>query len=494
MIPATGSGAVRPVVPAGPGPSVTGGGTIAVETDGMLVAAQRLAETEHGLDGIAARTAVCVALATGAVRRQHAETALTLVRRARARTGAVSSGLRTASLRYGMVEHGVLDAERGLAALVAAAMGTTMRAATMMFGPFGAVFVAGGAVEVAGALVVVRTLQRTAETGRFAPQSDPVLLRALALVLASLDDGVRGALLIEGPQHVVGDDPAGPFGTEQVGALLAALLLHPAGAPLTVTRTEDRAVRSPRRLVDLADRIPDGHEPGGQIRVERYGGADARRWVVYIGGTVTFARDSGDEPFDLASDVLGVAHRPTDSERAVLQAMADAGVAKGEPVLLVGHSQGALNAVRVAADGGYEVGGVVQLGGPTGQIALPADVPVLAVEHDEDLVAVLGGTAASGAEGLRRLVIRRSLPDGGFGVPTSPGTAAFPAHDLGAYRRTLAAAEAAGDERVGAFTRRIGPFLDGSEGTTTRWRARRAPVSASRAPTADGGSAPRPSR
>lgn len=485
----------RAAVPAGPG--VTGGGTIAVETDAMVVAAQRLAQTEHGIDGIAARTAVCAGLATGALRRQHAETALVLLRRARSRAATVGGALRTASIRYGMVEHGVLDAERGLAALAAAVLGTTMRISSIVLGPFGAVLVAAGAADVAGGLIALRTLQRTVETGRFAPQSDPVLLRALALVLASLDDGVRGALLMEGPEDLVGNDPAGPFGIEQVGALLAALLLHPAGAPLTVTRTSQRDVRSPRRLVDLADRIPDGHEPGGQIRLERYDGEGGRRWIVYIGGTVTFARDSGDEPFDLASDVLGVAHRPTDSERAVLQAMATAGVGRGEPVLLVGHSQGALNAVRVAQDGGYEVGGVVQLGGPTGQIPLPADVPVLAVEHDEDLVPVLGGTAASGAEGLRRLVVRRTLPDGGFGVRTSPSTAAFPAHDLGAYRRTLEAVEASGDDRVEAFTRRIGPFLDGREGTTTRWRARRvvpAPVSATRGPTADGGSAPRPTR
>ena len=235
----------------------------------------------------------------------------------------------------------------------------------------------------------------------------------------------------------------------------------------------------------LADRLPDGREAGGQIRIEQYNGANGPEWIVYIAGTVTFARDSGAEPFDLASDVLGVAHRPTDSERAVLQAMREAGVGTEDPVLLVGHSQGALNAVRVAQDGGYRVGGVVQFGGPTGQITLPDDIPVLAVEHDEDLVPVLGGTAASGASGLRRLVVRRSLPDGGFGVATSAATASFPAHDLAAYRRTIAAAEASGDDRVLAFSRSIGPFLDGRQGTSTRWRARR--VSPGSGRTADGG-------
>lgn len=476
----------------GTGPAVSGGGTIAVETDAMVRAAQRLADTEAELGRIMSRTGACVAVLAGGTRRQHAEEALTLLQRAQAQAQTVSVALHVAGLRYGTVEHAVLDGQRGLAAALAAVTGATIRLAATLTGPAGALLVAGGTVGLAEAFVLARIAVRTAETGRFAPQSDPVLLRALALVLSSLDDGVRGALLMESPADLVRDDPSAAFGTEQVGALLAALLLRPAGSPLTLTRTTTRDVRGPTRLVDLLDRIPDGHEPGGQIRIERYDGAGGPRWIVFIGGTVTFARDSGDEPFDLASDVLGVAHRTSDSERAVLQAMQDAGVERDEPVLLVGHSQGALNAVRVAQDGGYRVGGVVQVGGPTGQIVLPDDVPVLAVEHDEDLVAALGGTAASGAAGLRRLVVRRSLPDGGFGVRTATATADFPAHDLGAYRRTLAAAEAADDARVTAFTRRIGPFLDADHGVSTRWRARR--VSATGAPTADGGSAPRSNR
>jgi hypothetical protein len=129
---------------------------------------------------------------------------------------------------------------------------------------------------------------------------------------------------------------------------------------------------------------------------------------------------------------------------------------------------------------------------------LPADVPVLALEHDQDLVPVLGGTVATGSAGLRRLVIRRSLPDDGYGVPVSPATRRFPAHDLANYRRTLALAEASGDPRLAAFERRIAPFVDGtSPGTVTRWTARRAEpraVSAGRAPTGAGAADRRSSR
>lgn len=474
------------------GPSVGGGGSIAVETAEMVQAAHRLAMAQEAIAGVTSRTALCVGGMAASERRSRAETALALLRRADGQAAVAADGLRIAAARYGSVEHAILDVQRDIAAGLAAFTGGMMRSLEQQIGPGGMLLTAAGVLGGVGVLVEIRILQRWVQTGRLAPQADPVLLRALQLVLSSLDDGVRGAQLTEQPKDLLTDDPAAPYGLESTATLLAALFLHRAGAPMTVARTTRREVTSPRSLASLVDRLPIGQEAAGQVRIERYDGADGPRSIVYIAGTVTFDRDSGDEPFDLASDVLGVAHRPSDSESAVLEAMRSAGIGPDEPVLLVGHSQGALDAVRVAQDGGYRVGGVVQFGGPTGQITLPADVPVLSVEHDEDLVPVLGGTAASGAAGLRRVVVRRSLPDGGFGVATSPATADFPAHDQEAYRRTIAAAEASGDDRVLAFTTSIAPFLDGGQGTATRWRARRViPVPS---PTAGAGPAPRPSR
>jgi hypothetical protein len=474
------------------GPGVAGGGSIAVETDAMLRAAATLAEAGDLLAALERRAAACAVALPPSRRRTAVEEATERLRLARHESGTAADGLRIAAARYGLVEQAVRAGQERVAADAAATIGAAMTLSLPLLGPVGPVLVAGGVLEVAALLVALRTVQRAAVTGRIAPQADPVLIRALGLVLASLDDGVRGALLQQPPGAAPPQDAAAPAGLEPIAAALAALLLRPAGAPLAVTPTRTTRTRGPGGLAALADRIPAGGEEGGQIRIERYEGAGGTRWIVYVAGTVTFARDSGDEPFDLASDVLGVAHRPADSERAVLQAMAAAGIGRDEPVLLVGHSQGALDAVRVAEDGGYRVGGVVGFGGPTGRIVLPEDVPVLAVEHDEDLVPVLGGTAAGGAAGLRRVVVRRSLPDGGFGPTTSPATAAFPAHDLGAYRRTTAAAEASGDERVRTFRAETAPFLDAGEGTATRYRARR--VSPGPAPTGAAAPAPRRTR
>lgn len=463
----------RPAPDVQPAVRISGGVSIGVDTAVLGPAAQQLAAASDALSRVAFRASTVQLLTSSAPRRAHLDDALLLMRRAEAQAEAAADGLRIAADRYGMTERAVLDGQRAAAAAAASVAVPTALLAPVLLGPIGSISLAADVAMVVGYGVLARMVQQYVETGRFAPQSDPVLIRAIALTLASLDDVARGALLQERPEDLVADDPAGRFGSESVAALLAAVFLTPAGGPLTVTSTTRRPTISPQSLTALADRLPDGKQPTGQVRIERYDGAEGRRWIVYIAGTVTFAPDSGAEPFDLASNLLGVAHEQSDSERAVLQAMKDAGIGPEEPVLLVGHSQGALNAVRVAQDGGYQVGGVVELGGPTGQITLPADVPVLAVEHDEDLVPALGGVAAGGAAGLNRLVVTRSLPNGGAGAVTSAATKHFPAHDLGAYRQTLAMAEASDDARVALFREQLSPFLTAGPGTATRYHAAR---------------------
>jgi hypothetical protein len=117
----------------------------------------------------------------------------------------------------------------------------------------------------------------------------------------------------------------------------------------------------------------------------------------------------------------------------------------------------------------------VTLGGPTGQLVVPDDVPELSVEHDEDVVPALGGLAAAGPGGLHRLVVRRSLYRGGPppGPPLVPFAAGAKPHALTAYRETLALADAGPDPRIAAFEREVGPFLTASGGRIVLVRADR---------------------
>lgn len=466
---------------------ISGGGSIEVETAGMLRAAAELESAHAALGGLIRRTGACIDAAAPGSQRLQLEEARMRLAEAQTESRRAADGLRTAAGRYGMAEHAALAAQRAVWATVAASIGAEARLLLTSAGPPAVLLLGDAVLTGAAVLVVARTAAVAATTGEVEPQLDPVLLDGLGLALTSLDDVLRGTLLAERPADLLSDDPAAPLGSEGIAALLAVLVTRRSGDPLTVTGGPERTVRKPGDLAALADRIPDGREPEGQVKVERYEDADGVRWIVYIAGTVTFEPDGGEEPFDLSSNLFGVADRPTDAQRSVLAAMEQAGIGADEPVLLVGHSQGALTAVRVAEHGGYRIGGVVELGGPTGQIVLPAEVPVIAAEHDEDLVPMLGGVAAGGGAGLRRLVVTRSLPRGGAAAGAPPLSAGVPAHGTGFYAETLREAEASGDGRVRAFRDRIGGFLDGGrEGTVRRYRARR--ISPAPVPTAAAGS------
>jgi len=79
----------------------------------------------------------------------------------------------------------------------------------------------------------------------------------------------------------------------------------------------------------------------------------------------------------------------------VTSALALAGVGRNDPVMLVGHSQGGLVAMRAAEqyadDGSFNVTHVVTAGSPIARMAVPSTVSVLALENRYDVVAQLDG-------------------------------------------------------------------------------------------------------
>jgi len=81
-------------------------------------------------------------------------------------------------------------------------------------------------------------------------------------------------------------------------------------------------------------------------------------------------------------------------ERAVLQAMSDAGIGPDDSVMLVGWSQGGILAGAIASDpnSGFNVRALVVAGAPIDHMPIPDDVAVLAFQHDSDVVPRLDGT------------------------------------------------------------------------------------------------------
>lgn len=118
-----------------------------------------------------------------------------------------------------------------------------------------------------------------------------------------------------------------------------------------------------------------------------------QEWLTWLSG------NDGGAVNDLDSN-LALMFTPalqTQYERAVMEAMAAAGVGKNDPVMLVGFSQGGIMAARLAANSqsGFNITGVLTVGSPVHDIDIPAvsrtgePVHVVTVQHQSDPVPAL---------------------------------------------------------------------------------------------------------
>lgn len=86
----------------------------------------------------------------------------------------------------------------------------------------------------------------------------------------------------------------------------------------------------------------------------------------------------------------------TQYERAVMQAMRDAGIGPNDPVLLVGFSQGGIMAGHIAANrsGEFNVEGVLAYGAPIDDMPIPSKTEVVSMQHHGDIVHQLDLTSS----------------------------------------------------------------------------------------------------
>lgn len=101
-------------------------------------------------------------------------------------------------------------------------------------------------------------------------------------------------------------------------------------------------------------------------------------------------------------------------ERAVLQAMADAGIGPNDSVMLVGWSQGGILAGAIASDpgSGFNVRAIAVAGAPIDHMAIPDSVSVLAFQHNGDHVPRLDGT--SPRQGTNWVTVPADAPGTGY--------------------------------------------------------------------------------
>jgi len=140
---------------------------------------------------------------------------------------------------------------------------------------------------------------------------------------------------------------------------------------------------------------PDSPD-NGTVEVQTISGARDPVHVVYLPGTDDMATSpwsADDDVRDMPTNLLAVSGASTSYADGILEAMRRAGVEPGEPVLLVGHSQGGIMAAHLAAQQEtYDITGVVTAGSPVaGQGPYPESTHVLSLEHHGDVVPFTDG-------------------------------------------------------------------------------------------------------
>lgn len=264
-------------------------------------------------------------------------------------------------------------------------------------------------------------------------------------------------------------------------AALAALAARGAGDVELVPRVDPPQLSPPRGLTGILDLVGKSYDesqptglpgtPTATVTVERLDHPDGTRsWVVAVPGTQSWWF-SDDVATDMGTNVALVGGLDDPMTAGVLAAMSAAGIASDEPVVLAGHSQGgmvAMSAAAVAA-GAYRVAGVVTAGSPSVPERLPSGVPLVRLEHDEDVVPQTDGRPTVAGGDVTR--ITRSLADDRPVLPTE-------AHEITGYLDTASrvdaglAAEPGSVPAVAAVTEVLGG--EGTTATTFQYRVERA--------------------
>lgn len=218
--------------------------------------------------------------------------------------------------------------------------------------------------------------------------------------------------------------------------------------------------------------LGDG-EHDGMLTVRRVIGVDGTlAWVVQIPGTQDWSLARSSTPVDLTSDVRLMAGEQSELGGCVAEALRQAGVRAGEPVLLTGHSLGGIAAAALASDPGFtgefQVTAVLTAGAPAARFAIPDGVAVLSLEHAEDLVPMLDGGRNPAADDW--VTVRHRL-----GASTGDPAADFAAaHDTAAYTQTAALVDQATDASILAWRERMRGFFTGAQ-SAARYQITREP-------------------
>jgi hypothetical protein len=212
-------------------------------------------------------------------------------------------------------------------------------------------------------------------------------------------------------------------------------------------------------------------ELGGQkgtIRIFNVPQADGtQRWVVEIPGTQNWDPTSGTNPVDLTNNVRLMAGQQTEQNEAVRQAMRQAGIKPGDPVMLAGHSQGGITAASLAGDPAtrdeFKITNVYTGGAPIARFPIPDDVHVLSIEHDQDAVPRLDGQDNPDRPGW--VTVHRD-PTGVINKHGDPVNTTAETHDSYVYSDTAGLVDQSTDPTIVRQRESFESFFTGTGDTT----------------------------
>ena len=198
-------------------------------------------------------------------------------------------------------------------------------------------------------------------------------------------------------------------------------------------RQPSAVYQKPATLSGLAGRL---NNPSGNIRIESYRSSTGRLLVVYLPGTAEWNPLGKEKAFDVRSDVelLGTTEKST-SYRAANAALSAFGATENDRLILVGYSQGGMVAADLAQQNSNVVG-VVTMGAPIASERLPAHLPVISLEHSNDIVPALAGATNPITENWATATRQ---------VELNPGENVLKAHNMSEYVATATLADQSSD-------------------------------------------------
>ncbi|MEY4451008.1 MAG: hypothetical protein RLZZ380_129 [Actinomycetota bacterium] len=208
---------------------------------------------------------------------------------------------------------------------------------------------------------------------------------------------------------------------------------------------------TPRSIAALTERL---NNSSGNIRLESYQTERGRVVVVYLPGTANWSPIGGKSAFDLRSNVELIGDsQNSNSSRAAHAAINAFGVTESDRLILVGYSQGGLVAAELARENPNVIG-VVTVGSPIAREPVPNGVPILSIEHSNDVVPALAGETNPLTENWATATKHWEL---------KPGQTILDAHVISAYVNTSSEVDKSTDLGLARIRNQILGNLAGAE-------------------------------